>query len=354
MGQQRNPLKHEKTLKPANNRSDAFTFSDHVRELRRRIVWVALAFFVTSGLAYNYHDQLVQFVMAPLNGEKLIYLTPGGGFAFIFQITLYAGLITAAPVLMYQLYRFMQPTLPTYAKRSAVKVAFFATLLMIVGVTYGYFVAIPAALTFLSTFAGAEIIPNLTADSYLSFFLAYVGGLALLFQLPLLLIFWHWIRPMTPGGLIKSERFIILFAFIAAAIITPTPDVINQSMIAVPLIAIYQIGVVTVLASIWRARRQSTAPDNAEVTPFVPEKEVAIVPQTIKEVKPLATPLVPITPPQLRPLRRSIDGFNSRAVRPTQTPRPAARPLAIPPRSAPRESLLNRRPILRIDGMSPL
>lgn len=342
---QRKATLQAKTPKP--ERSDNLTFADHVKELRWRALWIALVFVVASSLAYSYHDELVRIVMAPLQGQKLIYLTPGGGFAFIFQITMYAGLIAAGPTLMYQVYGFLRPALPMYAKRSAVKVAFFATLLMVAGVLYGYFVAVPSALTFLSTFAGAEVTPSLTADSYLNFFLAYVGGLALLFQLPLLLIFWHWIKPMSPGGLLKSERFIILFAFIAAALITPTPDVVNQSMIAIPLIAIYQIGVVAVLVAIHRSRRrQKTVKQSVqEPAPAMPAVQAVPRPQPVA----IATPAPAAVPAVTKqPLRRSIDGFSRPLGNVPSRPRPT-RPIAVPTRSS-----LPRGPILRIDGMSPL
>jgi len=333
---------------PKAERSDNYTFADHIKELRRRALWIALVFVAASSLAYSYHDELVRIVMAPLQGEKLVYLTPGGGFSFIFQVTMYAGLIAAGPTLMYQIYGFLRPALPPYAKKSAVKVAFFAALLMIAGVLYGYFVAVPSALTFLSTFAGAEVTPNLTADSYLNFFLAYVGGLALLFQLPLLLIFWHWIKPMTPGSLLGSERFIILFAFIAAALITPTPDVVNQSMIAIPLIAIYQIGVVAVLIAIRRARRQEKAKIKVPaVVPVITRPVVQpqqVIPQQATAQSPSPMPVVK------RPIQRSIDGFS----RPLAAPAPAHRPRPTRPLSVPSRPSIQRGPILRIDGMSPL
>ncbi len=328
---------------PKAERSDNYTFADHIKELRRRALWIALVFVGASSLAYSYHDELVRIVMAPLQGEKLVYLTPGGGFSFIFQVTMYAGLIAAGPTLMYQIYGFLRPALPLYAKRSAVKVAFFAALLMIAGVLYGYFVAVPSALTFLSTFAGAEVTPNLTADSYLNFFLAYVGGLALLFQLPLLLVFWHWIKPMTPGELLGSERFIILFAFIAAALITPTPDVVNQSMIAIPLIAIYQIGVVAVFIAIRRAKRQERV--KIPTTSPVVTRPV-VQPQPVIPQQAIQQP--PLTPAVRRPVQRSIDGFNRPLTTPTHRPQPA-RPLSVPSRPS-----IQRGPILRIDGMSPL
>jgi sec-independent protein translocase protein TatC len=349
----KNPKKHAKTHNAAPGQSNALTFSDHVRELRRRALWVILVFLATSALAYNYHDLLIQIVMSPLGGQKLIYLTPGGGFSFIFQITLYAGLIAAAPMVMYQLYGFVRPTLPAYAQRGAVKVAVFATLLMIVGVAYGYFVAVPAALTFLSTFAGTEILPSLTADSYLSFFLSYVGGLALLFQLPLLLIFWHWIHPMKPGGLLKSERFMIIFAFVAAALITPTPDIVNQAMIAVPLIAIYQIGVVTVLVMIRRTRKQQAKQPAVTSEKFSPVQKAVDAPIATAKKTSSLQPLAATVPTKPRPVQRSIDGF-SRPVRSSQSPPVPTRPLSVPPRPTSRPPLMHSRPTLRIDGMSPL
>ncbi len=344
---QKKPAKSSET-----HRSDTLTFSDHIRELRRRLFWVALVFLIVSSVAYNYHDQLVQIVMAPLNGEKLVYLTPGGGFSFIFQITLYAGMIAAAPMCMYQLYKFVRPTLPLYAKRSAVGVACLAILLMIIGVAYAYFLAIPGALTFLSTFAGANVTPNLTADSYLSFFLSYVGGLALLFQLPLLLIFWHWIHPMKPRTLLNSERFMIVFAFIVAAMITPTPDMVNQAMIAVPLIVVYQIGVIAVLVSIRKAHRKVRQVEIVPNTSTAPAPVVHSLP-ALAPIQPAVHQAPPVAPMRPRPIRRTIDGFGS-SVQPVQQPRPAIRHLTIPARSTAGSPLLHRTYELRIDGISPL
>jgi sec-independent protein translocase protein TatC len=355
-------LKQKTLAKQAkNHRSDAAqpassTFSDHIRELRHRVLWIALAFLITSAVAYNYHDQLVQIVMAPLQGEKLVYLTPGGGFNFIFQITLYAGFIAAAPMLMYQLYGFIRPTLPLHAKRKAVSVAGFAILLMLIGVAYGYFVAIPSALTFLSTFAGTEIIPNLTADSYLNFFLAYTGGLALLFQLPLFLIFWHWINPMKPGGLLKSERFVIVFAFLAAALITPTPDVVNQAMIAVPLIAIYQIGVATVLVSIWRHNKKQASVQASQTAPLPAVVTSQTVTQTITPPPVIVHTSTTPSSQSPRAVQRSIDGFSNRPVRQLASAPRRPQPLQT---VAPLRPLQRTQPLLqprsrsRIDDILP-
>lgn len=201
---------------------------------------------------------------------------------------MYAGLLVTAPLVAYHLHAFIKPALPEKSRHSALGVVGVAALLMTAGVLFGYFIAVPAALQFLAEFAGDYIQPNLTADSYLSFFLSYVAGLGLLFQLPLLLMFWHWVSPLTPGKLLNSERYIIIFAFIAAAIITPTPDVMNQAMIAAPILVIYQFGVVAVLLSIAHERRQQNR--EAATAPLV------LAPIPVYDDPPEAQELIPYEP----------------------------------------------------------
>lgn len=233
-------------------------FSGHIGELRRRLFWIALVFVAASAAAYSYNEELLRVVLAPLHGEKLTYLTPAGGFSFIFQISMYTGLFAAIPLFVYHLHAFIKPALPERARKSAAKVVLAASLLVIGGISYGYFIAIPAALEFLTTFASESVLPSLTADSYLSFFLAYVAGIAALSLLPLLLMFLHWVKPQTPRGLLKSERWVVAGAFVVAAVITPTPDAVNQAMIALPIILIYQLGVVGVLISIRQEKKAAT------------------------------------------------------------------------------------------------
>lgn len=235
------------------NRDDA-TFLEHLHELRARFFWVGVVFMAASAAAYYFKDPLVNFIMAPLGGEKLIYLSVGGGFNFIFQITMLAGLFAAAPMIILQLYKFVSPALPVSARRSSALIVFCSMVLLLAGAAFGYYVAVPAAINFLAHFADAHVTSTLTAESYLSFVLTYLIGLGLVFQLPILLVFWHWINPMNPKKLFASQRFLIVFAFIAAAIITPTPDVVNQLIIAGPVIGVYQLGVISVLTMHYRDR----------------------------------------------------------------------------------------------------
>jgi sec-independent protein translocase protein TatC len=270
----------------AVGQSQTVTLKDHIKELRNRSFCVALVFLVGSSLAYNYRDPLIKFMLQPLDGQKLVYLNPGGGFSFIFQVTMYVGIALAIPVLLYNLYRFVAPILPKQARRSSALVLFSSIFLLIAGMTFGYVYAIPGALKFLTAFAGDYISASLTADSYLNFVLAYTAGLGILFQLPLILVFVHWIHPLTPGGLLKFERYAVVIAFVLAALITPTPDVINQAVIAAPIIVMYQLGFFAIVVSITRKKRRlkkeerlrniQRVPNEAEQKPVLSQVQRAL------------------------------------------------------------------------------
>jgi sec-independent protein translocase protein TatC len=234
-----------------------------------------------------------------LHGEKLVYLNPAGGFNFVLLISIYTGLALTIPILIQQLYGFLKPILPKRAQYYAGRLFVFSLLLLVAGVAFGYYLAIPGALHFLYSFASDYVTASLTADSYLNFVIAYTIGLGIVFQLPLLVLFFHWIKPLTPSGLLKSERWVILFSFIAAAIITPTPDPLNQTVIALPVVAVYQLGAIMVLVAIARQRKRNR--QAARLRQFAP-----IAKQPVAQSQPLAAPKVaPVQPKQYR----SVDGF---------------------------------------------
>lgn len=238
-------------------RIPVMTMHDHIKELRNKLFLVAIFFLIFSTVAYVYRDILIGYLMAPLDGESLSYLNPGGGFSFIFKVTMWAGFATTLPFFAFSLYRFLLPVLPIRAHRNSLVIFVASLFLLICGAAFGYFYAIPGAMNFLLTFADEYVNPMLTADSYLNFILAYTVGLGLLFQLPLLMIILHWITPQKPTNLLKIERYVIVLAFILAAIITPTPDIVNQAIIAGPIILMYQIGFLAVWISIWRTNKQA-------------------------------------------------------------------------------------------------
>jgi sec-independent protein translocase protein TatC len=328
------------------------TLRDHIQELSRRFLMIVSILLVASTLVYIYRSSIIPILLQPLDmtfgDQKLMYLNPAGGFNFIFLISMYAGLAAAAPFAIQQLYIFIRPILPKAVRKSSARLLLTSFLLMVAGILFGYYIAVPGALKFLIEFAGDYVSASLTADSYLNFLIAYTLGLGLLFQIPFVIIIGHCIKPFTPSGLLKSERWAILLTFIAAAIITPTPDPINLFIVALPIIGIYQIGVVSVLISIYKKRRQERQ-QQAAVTQKL--SSVSSMSATAVLADEHTTALV--RPPRTLvdvPVRRSVDGFMYKSPRatitaPTVSSQPAVRII---------EQERNTNPRRYIDGISML
>lgn len=307
-----------------------------------RLMLVAAVFIVGACLAYSYQAFLVPLLLDPLGGEKLVYLNPAGGFSFIFLISIYAGIALSFPMLVQQIYAFLRPVLPSGSHKKSSVIIVSSFLLLIAGIAFGYFVAVPSALQFLYGFADQYVEASLTAESYLNFIIAYTIGIGIVFQIPLLLLLINSIKPLTPGGLMKSEKWVLLLSFIVAAIITPTPDPINQAIIAGPVIAVYQIGVVAVLISIARQRRAAkrllrkgtavapvapVAQAPIRATPLAATLDMAPLHAQVGET-PATAPITPSTLPKSH--IRSVDGFTRSSSRRLQVP---ARPV-VPPRAS--------------------
>lgn len=222
-------------------------FLEHVHEFRRRLAWVAFVVVVFAVAGYMIRERLISFLLHPASDQQFIYTTPGGGLNFILQISVYFGLVVGIPVIIYHILRYLEPLLNHPDRSFILKCALLSAILALGGMAFGYFVGLPAALVFLSNqFENKQISALLTLTDYLSFVTVYMLGAALMFQIPVVLVFINRIKPLSAKKLAKSQRWVILFAFIAAAIITPTPDMFNQCIIAIPIILVYQLGVILV------------------------------------------------------------------------------------------------------------
>ncbi len=226
---------------------------DHVRELQGRLFAVGAVFIVLSAAAYPFFDKIVSFLVAPLgNDHQLVYLTPAGAFSFIIQACMYVGFIGALPAIIYNVYRFVMPVMKERTIKRALLFTVSSLLLVVAGMVFSYCVSLPAALYFLTSFNLYHINPMLTIDSYFSFVMTYMLAGALLFQIPLIMLIINGATPLKPKGLMKYQDKIILGSFIVAAIISPTPDALNQTLLASPIIVMYQVGIILV----WLKNRQ--------------------------------------------------------------------------------------------------
>lgn len=337
----KNKKQQKKQTRTAHKASQAKqTFLEHIYELRSRLLWSVATLLVASSVGFAFKDILVNIILAPLQGEKLVYLTVGGGFSFVLTICLYFGAVITIPVIMYHLYRFLQPLLPKTSRRFTVTVILLSIGLALAGAAFGYFVAIRASIDFLMGFAAGAVTSNVTTESYLNFIVIYTAGLALIFQLPLLMFIFDRIRPFPPGSLLSSQRFVIAGATIVAALITPTPDAVNMMIIAIPIIAIYEIGALAVVLRHKLMSHEAISP----VIKTIPVPVVAEPFQNIPDPEPIDRPTLPVQPkiPVLQP-HRSLDGIR------VQQPQVSRHTVVVP-----RRTQFTTRPHrgMAIDGVS--
>lgn len=238
-------------------RSQKLPFIEHVYELRKRLFYVAISVALFSGAAYGVEHHIVAALLKPAHGQKFIYTSPGGGIDFLFRVCLYVGVACSIPVIVYQLLRYIEPLVKKDSVRFIAWGSATSGILAAAGMVFGYFVGLPSALKFLlHQFTTNQIQPLLTIQSYMSFVTMYMLGAALLFQLPLILLFINRVKPLKPQKLLKSERWIILLAFVLGGIMNPSPNIVDQLLLAGPMIVMYQIGIVIV----WSVNRKHSRP----------------------------------------------------------------------------------------------
>lgn len=356
----RNPAKR-KISNSSQVSGSSPVFMDHIRELQWRLAIVALAFLATGAAVYPFFDKIVALLLKPLgNNLSLVYLTPGGAFNFAVQVCIYAAMIGALPVALYHIYRFVMPAVEKTTLRGVLGYSLSSLLLAAVGVAFSYFLALPAAIQFLTSFDLKNISPMLTVESYLSFVMTYLLAGALLFQLPLIMAIINRIKPMTPRMLMSGQRHVILWSVVFAAVISPTPDAVNQLLLAVPIIVMYQVGIVIILLK--NRKRADKKSKDGSLTRSVADNE--LVNHTAKEIKPcpmeakkesvrseLETPILVKKPASSHALvnHRSLDGFVAMK---TEKPSPVVNKKVIPKKTVSKPVPIRRSLSRSVDGFS--
>jgi len=228
-------------------------FSEHLRELRSRLL--SSVFFLVIGtlLGYTVHTHILELLIKPLN-QPVFYSSPAGGFDFVLKLSFLFGFTVSIPVGAYHTLKFVEPILPEQSPRKVLLVLLGSCALLVAGVCFAYFVSLPAALYFLGSFTSEGVQALISADEYFSFVTRYLMGFGLLFQLPLILLVINSVEMIPTTKLMQYQKWVLLLSFIIAALLTPTPDILKQLLMAVPLIVLYQITIVL----LWLVNRRSS------------------------------------------------------------------------------------------------
>ena len=232
-------------------------FFDHLEELRWRIVKALVGIVIGAIVCWIFIDPIIEDILIrpAINSKlKLQNLRPFGQFFLYMQVAIAGGVILSFPNILYQLWKFIAPGLYANERKYIFGIVFFTSFCFMSGISFAYFLMIPFALGFFESF-GTENIENIIAiGEYLSFVITVMLGAGLIFELPMVTLFLSRLGIVTPEFMKKYRRHAIVIIFIMAAILTP-PEPITQTMLAVPLIALYEVSIF--LSKIaWKKRKE--------------------------------------------------------------------------------------------------
>ena len=212
---------------------------DHLSELRTRLVIAIVAIIIGTLGAYYYVEDILQILVAPAG--KLYYTKPTEAFFTYMKISLVAGCIVSSPVWFYQIWAFIVPALSKGEKKVTFMVVPTAVVLFVVGVLFSYYLVLPMAIQFFIGFGTDELQPLFSIGQYIDFVIAFILPFGITYELPLILIALGVLGILSSDRLREYRKMFILLAFIIGAAISPTPDMLSQTMIAGPMILLYEI-----------------------------------------------------------------------------------------------------------------
>lgn len=223
---------------------EEMTLQEHLEEFRDRIIKMLIAIVPAFIIGWIFHDNILNDIKEKSNVEEgLQTLAATDPLGISFQISLYIALSITMPIIIYQFIAFLMPGMTRKEKKFLFSSMPFIFLLFITGAAFGYFVAAPRALEFLSGWNSEILKWELTAQNAVTFFLRLVIGVGLGFQLPVIIFVLTKLGLVSVQQLRKWRKYAYLLLLVAAAIITPTPDPINLTVVAVPLILLYELAI---------------------------------------------------------------------------------------------------------------
>jgi sec-independent protein translocase protein TatC len=234
-------------------REKRFTITEHMVELRRRLTWSAGTVLLCTGIAFAFHKQILAFLLIPAQGfagipdGKPIYIDLTEFVGIAMKVSLLAGLLLSLPFVLFQIVMFVAPGLTPGERRYLYALLPISLLVFAVGAAFGYRILFPPAVKFLLSFGGDVATPAIRIGNYVNLMLTLLFWMGIIFETPLVMFFLSKIGVVTHSFLAKNRRYAVVVAFILGAIITPTFDPVNQSLVALPIIVMYEAG-------IWLAR----------------------------------------------------------------------------------------------------
>jgi len=244
--------------------NDKMPFLNHLDELRKRLFVSFIAIIICFLGAFHFSEFIFKVLLLPMNNDiqflthypfvtfiekegvqqSLVFLAPAEALWAHFKIAMIAGVIIAMPILFQQLWKFISPGLDHKEKRYAMPFIVFASGMFLFGALFCFVIVLPFAMKFLLTYKTESMTPMISVERYIDFCLKFILAFGVVFELPLVIVFLARLGIVTPKTLAKYRKYAVLVAFIVAAVLTPTPDAFNQTLMAAPIIVLYEAGII--------------------------------------------------------------------------------------------------------------
>lgn len=252
-----------------NDEEGRMSFLEHLGELRVRLIRACAAIAVGFTVCIVFMERLFSLLAAPITRllpkeSTLVYTSLPDPFFIYLKVAFIAGVFLALPYILYQLWLFIRPGLHEHERKMAAPFIVAATLLFYSGAAFAYFVVFPAAFNFFLSYTTTELKPMIAIREYVSLVLLLMLAFGAVFETPIVILFLGLLGLFSSATLKKGRRYFIVLAFVIAAVLTPTPDVLNQTLMAVPLLLFYEVGIV-LLAMFERKRKKREEEEEAEL-----------------------------------------------------------------------------------------
>jgi sec-independent protein translocase protein TatC len=223
------------------------SFLEHLEELRVRLIRSLVSLLVGFLACWGFSEHIFHFITQPLRKAypdiQFIYTSPTEAFMLYMKMSFFVGIFVAAPFILYQVWAFIAPGLYPHERAYAVPFILFGSLFFAAGGAFGHWILFPLTFGFLGQYGGADMTFMPKISEYYTFYSWFLLGLGLVFQLPVVIFVLARIGLVTAGFLVRQTKYALLACFVVSAVITPSGDIVTQTVLAVPMMGLYLLGI---------------------------------------------------------------------------------------------------------------
>ena len=238
-------------------RDKQLSFCEHLEEVRKRLIVVFISFILFTSLSFYFVEDVLHFLKLPADPHlsTLSVFSPTAAILAFIKIALFTGFIPTSPIIFYEIWMFILPALERRHARYGMLFVLSGIILFVAGVLFSFYFLIPSSLKFLLSIGRGELQFIISLDSYISFVLLFMVAGGLVFEMPVMVFILARLGILTAQKMIRAWKAAVVFIAIGAALLTPTPDAVNMTIMSIPMFVLYVLSIG--VAGLAQRRRRS-------------------------------------------------------------------------------------------------